>query len=67
MIENDTICLLRECDAGIKMGITSIEDVIDSTRAPEGCWQIPEKSIKICKAIWKNCWTNTTTTAKNRR
>lgn len=28
MIELDTIKLLRECDAGIKMGIDSIEDVI---------------------------------------
>ena len=27
MIEQDTIKLLRECDAGIKMGITSIEEV----------------------------------------
>lgn len=29
MIEPDTIRLLRECDAGIKMGITSIDDVLD--------------------------------------
>lgn len=29
MIEQDTIKLLRECDAGVKMGIDSIEDVID--------------------------------------
>lgn len=28
MIEQDTIKLLRECDAGIKMGISSIEEVI---------------------------------------
>lgn len=27
MIEQDTIKLLRECDAGIKMGVKSIEDV----------------------------------------
>ena len=27
MIENDTIKLLRECDAGVKMGIDSIEEV----------------------------------------
>ena len=27
MIEQDTIRLLRECDAGVKMGISSIEDV----------------------------------------
>ncbi len=29
MIEQDTVKLLRECDAGIKMGTTSIEDVLD--------------------------------------
>ncbi len=29
MIESDTIKLLRECDAGIKMGVKSIEDVLD--------------------------------------
>lgn len=28
MIEQDTIKLLRECDAGIKMGIKSIDDVL---------------------------------------
>ena len=27
MIEQDTVKLLRECDAGIKMGVKSIEDV----------------------------------------
>ena len=30
MVEQDTIKLLRECDAGVKMGITSIEDVLDN-------------------------------------
>ena len=29
MIENDTIKLLRECDAGVKMGTASIDDVIE--------------------------------------
>ncbi len=29
MIEQDTIRLLRECDAGIKMGVSSIDDVVD--------------------------------------
>lgn len=29
MIEDDTIKLLRECDAGIKMGVSSIDDVLD--------------------------------------
>ena len=28
MIEQDTVRLLRECDAGVKMGISSIEDVL---------------------------------------
>ena len=28
MIEQDTIKLLRECDAGIKMGVASIDDVL---------------------------------------
>lgn len=29
MIEQDTVRLLRECDAGIKMGISSIDDVMN--------------------------------------
>lgn len=29
MIEADTIKLLRECDAGIKMGVASIDEVLD--------------------------------------
>lgn len=29
MIEYDTIKLLQECDAGIKMGVASIDDVLD--------------------------------------
>ena len=29
MIEQDTVKLLRECDAGVKMGVSSIDDVID--------------------------------------
>ena len=33
MIEQDTIKLLRECDAGVKMGITSIEDVTPHVRS----------------------------------
>ena len=28
MVEQDTIKLLRECDAGVKMGISSLDDVI---------------------------------------
>lgn len=29
MIEQDTIKLLRECDAGVKMGVSSISDVLE--------------------------------------
>ena len=29
MAKQDTIKLLRECDAGVKMGISSIDDVLD--------------------------------------
>jgi len=29
MIEQDTIKLMRECDAGIKMGVDSIKDVLE--------------------------------------
>lgn len=35
MIEQDTIKLLRECDAGIKMGIGSIADVQDHVRSQD--------------------------------
>jgi len=33
MVEQDTIKLLRECDAGVKMGIASIDDVLDSVKS----------------------------------
>ncbi len=33
MIEQDTIRLLRECDAGIKMGISSIYDVLNKVQS----------------------------------
>jgi tetrahydromethanopterin S-methyltransferase subunit G len=33
MVEQDTIKLLRECDAGVKMGVTSIDDVLDHTQS----------------------------------
>jgi hypothetical protein len=29
MIEQDTVKLLRECDAGIKMGVSSIDEVLE--------------------------------------
>jgi len=44
MIEQDTIKLLRECDAGVKMGTSSIEDVLDNVKS-----QKLEKLLKECK------------------
>ena len=35
MIEQDTIKLLRECDAGIRMGTESIDEVVGSVRTPQ--------------------------------
>lgn len=44
MIEQDTIKLLRECDAGVKMGISSIDDVLDHVRSQEF-----QKTLNKCK------------------
>ena len=35
MIEQDTIRLLRECDAGVKMGVSSIDDVLDYVKSED--------------------------------
>ncbi len=35
MIEPDTIKLLRECDAGIKMGVGAIDEVIENVNSEE--------------------------------
>jgi len=45
MIEQDTIKLLRECDAGVKMGVSSIDDVIEYVEAEE-----LRKLLSDCKA-----------------
>ena len=44
MIEQDTIKLLRECDAGIKMGVASIEDVLSHVSSDK-----LEKKLTDCK------------------
>jgi len=44
MIEQDTIKLLRECDAGVKMGISSIDDVLKYVSSSEF-----EKLLTDCK------------------
>ena len=33
MIEQDTVKLLRECDAGIKMGVSSIDEVLEYVKS----------------------------------
>ena len=43
MIEQDTIRLLRECDAGIKMGISSIYDVLNKVESQK-LYKILEKN-----------------------
>ena len=35
MVEQDTVKLLRECDAGVKMGIASIKEVLDYVSADD--------------------------------
>ncbi len=45
MIEQDTIKLLRECDAGVKMGTASLGDVINSVGNTEF-----KKLLTECKA-----------------
>ena len=45
MVEQDTIRLLRECDAGVKMGIASISDVLDYVHAKDF-----KEMLTTCKA-----------------
>lgn len=45
MVNQDTIRLLRECDAGVKMGVSSIDDVLDNVSNREF-----EKMLKVCKS-----------------
>lgn len=50
MIEQDTVRLLRECDAGIKMGISSIDDSLKHVK-DEAFKDILQKSLKEHEAI----------------
>jgi hypothetical protein len=45
MIEPDTIKLLRECDAGIKMGVQSIDEVLE---------YVTDSNLKTCLINSKN-------------
>lgn len=49
MTEPDTIKLLRECDAGIKMGTASIGEVLEKTtneKIKKNCWKYVKKGMK---------------------
>ena len=35
MQENDTICLLKECDAGSKMAVSAIDEIIEKVHCPD--------------------------------
>ena len=50
MIEPDTIRLLRECDAGVKMGAASIGGVLEHAR-DEGLRQCLESGKKAHEAL----------------
>jgi len=45
MIQQDTIKLLRECDSGVKMGVASINDVIDNVES-----ELFRRRLKSCRA-----------------
>ena len=56
MIEKDTIKLLRECDAGIKMGVSSIEDVlpyVDSAKLEKLLTKCKEEHEKLERELQK--------------
>ncbi len=44
MVEQDTVKLLRECDAGIKMGVSAIDEVLDYTKDDQ-----LKKKLSHCK------------------
>ena len=48
MIEQDTIRLLRECDAGVKMGVSSIDEVLEYVKSDS-----LKKALGDCKTAHK--------------
>lgn len=44
MVENDTIQLLKECNAGVKMGVTSIDEVLPQVKNAA-----LRKRLEVCK------------------
>lgn len=44
MVNNDTIELLKECNAGVKMGVSSIDDVLPSVKNT-----VLKQKLVVCK------------------
>ncbi|MBQ7359823.1 MAG: hypothetical protein IJW63_07010 [Lachnospiraceae bacterium] len=56
MIEQDTIKLLRECDAGIKMGVSSIDDVlgyVEDDKLEDALSECKEKHVVLQDEVQK--------------
>ena len=51
MVEQDTIKLLRECDAGVQMGISSIEDVLG--KIDRGTRKTGPRDSKRFGTLWR--------------
>ena len=49
MVQQDTIKLLRECDAGVKMGVASIDDVVDRVKGQEFSRKLTACKREHCK------------------
>ena len=49
MVQQDTIKLLRECDAGIKMGVASIDDVVDRVKGEAFSRKLTTCKTEHCK------------------
>ena len=67
MVEQDTIRLLRECDAGIKMGISAIDEVMDCVSADnlKKCLNDCRNEHEKLKRKYGHCWTNIRTKARS--
>ena len=49
MVQQDTIKLLRECDAGVKMGVASIDDVADRVKGADFSRKLTDCKTEHCK------------------
>lgn len=49
MVEQDTIRLLRECDAGVKMGVSSIDDVMKYVKSERLRKDLTDNREEHCK------------------